>query len=126
MFCVLIFFFEVTRAIIAFEPITKDVESVAKGGVYYHAAIAIQRYFVFLLKLGGYLFGASAALGLIGFFTFKEIQGDIMFTIFLIICLILFLIFAQRTLTPDMEKLIVQKRRQQIEDELLHSHKKYS
>jgi len=126
MIAILIFFFEVTRMIITIEPFIKGIISVSEGGTYYHASITIQRYFAFLLRFGGILFGGSTILGIIGFYTFKQIQGDIMFSIFLITCLILLLIIAQRTLTPDMEKLIIQKKRRQIEEELSQSHKKFS
>ena len=126
MFAILIFFFEVTRTIIVIEPFTKDITSVSEGGVYYHAAITIQRYFGFLLRFGGILFGGSTVLGIIGWFAIKPIQGDIIFSIFLIISLILLLVIAQRTLTPDMQKFIVQKRRRQIEEDLEKSHTKFS
>ena len=126
MIALLIFFFEVTRMIIVIEPITKGITSISHGGAYYHATITLQRYFVFLLKFGGFLFGASTFLGVLGWFVLKPIQGDIMFSIFLIVNLILLMIIAQRTLTPDMEKFIIEKKRRKIEEELTQSHSKYS
>jgi hypothetical protein len=126
MMAVLIFFFEVTRMIIVIEPFTKGITSISEGGVYYHSAITIRRYFAFLLKFGGILFGGSTVIGIVGWFTFKQIQGDIIFSIFLIASLVLILVITQRTLTPDMQKFIIQKRKQQIEDELTKSHTKFS
>ncbi|MHA1124207.1 MAG: hypothetical protein ACTSO7_00875 [Candidatus Heimdallarchaeota archaeon] len=126
MFAVLIFFFEITRMIITMEPFVKGITSVSEGGTYYHATITIRRYFAFLLRFGGFLFGVSTISAIIGWYAIKPIQGDIIFSIFLIAGLVILLIIAQRTLTPDMEKLILQKKRQQLEDDLSSSHKKFS
>ena len=126
LFVVLILYYEVTRVIQIIDPIIEDVVSIAKGGAYYHASVAMNRYTKFLLRFAGILFGISLVFGIIGRYVFVYLQSDIIFSIFLITSLILLIITSRKTLTPDIEKLLLEQRRRELDEKLAKSHSKYS
>lgn len=126
LFVVLIIYHEVTRTILIIQPLVKDIVSISEGGAYYHASVTISRYFKFLIRLGGILFGVSIILGVIGHYLFDFLQSDILFSIFIIVSLIVLLIISRRTLTPDIEQILLEKRREKMEEEMARSHSKYS
>ena len=126
MICVLIIYFEVTRIIQVLEPIVENIKSLPLGGAYYHSTVVINRYFKFLLKFGTYLFGISTIFVLLGKYVFNLIQGNILFSIFMIVFLIFIIIFSRMTLTPDLEKVLLEERKERLEKELAESHSKYS
>ncbi len=126
LFVVLIIYHEVTRIILIIDPLVEDVISISEGGVYYHASVTISRYFKFLLRLSGILFGLSIILSIIGYYLFEFLQSDILFAIFMIVSLIVLLIISRKTLTPDIEQILLKKKREQMEEEFAKSHSKYS
>jgi len=126
LFVVLIIYHEVTRTILTIQPLLDGIESIAEGGAYYHASVTISRYFKFLLRFSGVLFGTSLFFGIIGYYLFRFLQSDILFSIFMIVSLIVLLIISRRTLTPDIKELILEKKREKMEEEMAKSHSKYS
>jgi len=122
----LIIYFETTRILLIIHPLLLKVESIAKGGAYYHANVFLGRYFRYLLKFSGLLIGSSFVLGVIGWYVFEPLQSDILFSLFMIVCLIMLIILSRKTLTPDVEKIILQEERDRLEEELAKSHSRYS
>ena len=126
LFVVLIIYHEVTRIILIIDPLVEGVVSISEGGGYYHASVTISRYFKFLLRLSGILFSLSIILSIVGYYLFEFLQSDILFSIFMIVSLIVLLIISRRTLTPDIEKILLEKRREKMEEEMAKSHSKFS
>jgi len=126
LFVVLIIYHEVTKTILIIQPLVEGTVSISEGGVYYHASVTISRYFKFLLRLSGILFSVSIVLSIIGYYLFEFLQSDILFSIFMIVSLIVLLIISRKTLTPDIEQILLQKRREKMEEEMAKSHSKYS
>ncbi|NHJ03244.1 MAG: hypothetical protein EAX90_00305 [Candidatus Heimdallarchaeota archaeon] len=126
LFVVLIIYFEVTRVVQLIEPILEGVISISESGAYYHATVAINRYTKFILRLAGILFSISLVFGITGRYIFDYLQSDIFFSIFMIISFILLIVISRKTLTPDIEKLLREQRRQELDDRLAKSHSKYS
>lgn len=126
LFVVLIIYHEVTRIILIIDPLVENVISISEGGVYYHASVTISRYFKFLLRLSGILFSLSTILSIIGYYLFEFLQSDILFSIFMIVSLTVLLIISRRTLTPDIEQILLEQRREKMEEEMAKSHSKFS
>ncbi len=122
----LIIYYEITRILLIIHPLLKNIESIAKGGAYYHANVFLGRYFRYFLKFSGLLIGSSFVLGVLGWYVFEPLQSDIIFSVFMIICLITLIIVSRKTLTPDIEKIILEEERERLEDNLARSHSKYS
>ena len=123
---ILIIYYEITNTLLKVEPMLKDVVSIAKSGAYYHANVFLGRYMRFLLRYTGSLLGISLVVGIFGRYVLTLIQGDILFSIFMILALIIILIITRKTLTLDMQKLIVKESHKKREEELAHSHSKFS
>ena len=126
MISVLIIYFEVVRMLIIFDPLMKDIESISTGGAYYHANVVLKRYFVFLMKFAGVLFGASVSLGTIAFYLIDYLPSDILFSIFMMVCLTLIVILSRRTLTPDIKEIILEKQKEKMQRKLQRDHSRYS
>jgi hypothetical protein len=123
---VLIIYFEVTWTIQMMQPILQDVKSTEEGGTYYHANVMLGRYLKFLLLFTGIITGISIVSGIIGWYVIEPLQSDIIFAIFMIICLALIIILARLTLTPDIEKLLLEEQRKEMEKRFAESHARYS
>lgn len=126
MIIVLIIYAEVTRTIILIEPILEDIVSISEEGSFYHASVTISRYFQFMLRFIGILVGSSLLLGVFGWYLFTAIQGDIIFSIFILIGIIVLLIISRKTLTPDIKKILLEKERKKIEDKMAQDYSKYA
>jgi len=126
MISILIIYFEVVRMLIIFDPLMKDIESISTGGAYYHANVVLGRYFKFLLKFAGVLFGTSVSLGTIAFYLIDYLPSDILFSIFMMICLALVVILSRRTLTPDIKEIILEKEKEKLQRKLQRDHSRYS
>ena len=123
---VLILYFEIIKTLILIEPLLKDVISIKEGGAYYHASVLIERYLTFLLRFGGLLFASSLTLSVIGWYVIDLMQSDILFSIFMIIGFITLIILSQKTLTPDLKRILIEERKERYERELAESHSKFS
>lgn len=122
----LLIYYETTRIILLIHPLLDNVKTIAKGGAYYHANVFLKRYFRYFLKFSGLLIGSSFALGVIGWYTFEPLQSDIIFSIFIIICVITLIIISRITLTPDIEKILIHEAKDKIEEELVKSYSRYA
>ncbi|MFW9921703.1 MAG: hypothetical protein ACFFDW_00245 [Candidatus Thorarchaeota archaeon] len=123
---VLIIYLEVTSTIIAIDPLLKDVEANIEGGAHYHASVVFGRYFKFLLRFSGILFASSLILGVVGWYAIEALQGDILFSIFILVSLVLLIVIIQKTLTPDLKEVLVEERRRRMEMDFADSYSKYS
>lgn len=123
---VLIIYFEITKMLQKIEPMLVDIKSIAKGGAYYHANVFLKRYLRFVLLSSSILVGSSVLLGIFGMYVITLIQGDIIFSIFIIIVTILTFIITKQTLTLDMKKLIAKQAKKKQEEELAKTHSKYA
>lgn len=126
MMSILIIYFEVTRMIQLIRPLLKNVKSISRGGAYYHAGVFLDRYFRFLLKFCGFLIGFSITFGVLGWYIFEPLPSDILFSIFFILCLIMLILISRRTLTKDIQKILIKEERDRMEYELAKSHSRYS
>ncbi|NHJ49533.1 MAG: hypothetical protein FK733_17215 [Asgard group archaeon] len=123
---ILVIYFEIITTLHKVRLMLFNVESIAEGGAYYHANIYLTRYFKYLLKFGGLILGSSLVLGVVGWYLFLVLQGDIVFSIFMIICLGILILFSRRTLTADVKKLIIEEKREKLEEDMAKSHSRYS
>jgi hypothetical protein len=123
---ILVIYFEIISTMHKVRLMLYNVESIAEGGAYYHANIFLARYFRYLLKFGGLILGSSIVLGIIGWYLFLILQGDIVFSIFMIVCLGILILFSRRTLTADVKKLIIEEKREELDKEMVKSHSRYS
>lgn len=123
---ILMIYFEITSTLQKIEPMLEDVKSIAKGGAYYHADVYLKRYTRFLLLYSSLMLGTSIIIGIFGRFVLTLIQGDILFSIFMITTMICIFIVVRRTLTLDMKKLIAKEAQKRREEELAKSHSKYA
>ncbi|MBD3189407.1 MAG: hypothetical protein GF308_02125 [Candidatus Heimdallarchaeota archaeon] len=126
MMIVLIIYFEVTRTIIFIEPLLEGVKSISTEGSFYHASVTIDRYFHFMLRFIGILVGSSLFLGVIGWYVFTAIQGDIIFSIFLVISIIVLLVVSRKTLTPDIKKILLERERKKMEERMAQEYSRYA
>jgi hypothetical protein len=122
----LLIYYEVTTTLHKIRLLLHNVKSIATGGAFYHANVFLDRYFKFLLKFGGIILGSSLVLGVIGWYLFSVLPGDIVFSVFMIICLMIVFLFSRRTLTPDVQKLILEEKQEQIDKDLAKKHSRYS
>ncbi|NHJ38618.1 MAG: hypothetical protein FK731_01200 [Asgard group archaeon] len=107
---VLVIYYEVTSMMHKIRILLINVKSIAEGGAYYHSNVYLSRYFKYLLKFAGLILSSSLVLGVIGWYLFQPLQGDIFFSIFMIVCLVMVVIFSRRTLTLDMQKLLIDEK----------------
>ncbi|NPD90729.1 MAG: hypothetical protein HGN29_18620, partial [Asgard group archaeon] len=126
MMSVLIVYFEVTRMIQLIRPLLKNIKSISRGGAYYHAGVFLDRYFRFLLKFCGFLIGFSITFGVLGWYVFEPLPSDILFSIFFILCLVMLILISRRTITKDIQKILIEEERDRREHELAKSHSRYS
>lgn len=126
MMSVLIIYFEVTRMIQLIRPLLINVKSISKGGAYYHVGVFIDRYFRFLLKFCGFLVGFSITFGVLGWYIFEPLPSDILFSIFFILCLVMLILISRRTITKDIQKILIKEEHDRMETELTKSHSRYS
>ncbi len=126
MMSVLIIYFEVTRMIQLIRPLLSNIKSISRGGAYYHAGVFIDRYFRFLLKFCGFLVGFSITFGVLGWYIFEPLPSDILFSIFFILCLVMLILISRRTITKDIQKILIKEERDRMENELAKSHSRYS
>ncbi|HUT79908.1 MAG TPA: hypothetical protein VMZ29_01800 [Candidatus Bathyarchaeia archaeon] len=122
----LIIYFEVTRVLQLISPILANVESIASGGAYYHANVYLKRYIVFLLKYSGIILGSTLCFGILGRYVFVLIQGDILFSIFIIVCLILVMILSRRVITLDIKKILIKEQKERMEEDLAKTYSRYN
>jgi hypothetical protein len=123
---ILVIYYEITSMLHKIRILLINVKSIAEGGAYYHANVFLGRYFKYLLKFAGLILASSLVLGVIGWYLYQPLQGDILFSIFMIICLVMIVIFSRKTLTPDIQKLIIKEKHEKIEKDLERSHSRYS
>jgi len=123
---VLIIYFEVTRMIQIIRPLLTNIKSISRGGAYYHAGVFLDRYFRFLLKFCGILVGFSISFGVLGWYIVEPLPSDILFSIFFIICLAMLILLSRRTLTKDIQKILIEEERDRMETELAKSYSRYS
>ncbi|MCK5047310.1 MAG: hypothetical protein KAS22_12065 [Candidatus Heimdallarchaeota archaeon] len=126
MMSALIIYFEVTRMIQLVRPLLSNVKSISRGGAYYHAGVFLDRYFRFLLKFCGFLVGFSITFGVLGWYIFEPLPSDILFSIFFILSLAMLILISRRTITKDIQKIIIKEERDRMEHELAKSHSRYS
>jgi len=126
MMSVLIIYFEVTRMIQLIRPLLTNIKSISRGGAYYHAGVFLDRYFRFLLKFCGFLVGLSIIFGVLGWYIFEPLPSDILFSIFFILCLVMLILISRRTITKDIQKILIKEERDRMENELAKSHSRYS
>ncbi len=126
MMSVLIIYFEVTRMIQLIRPLLTNVKSISRGGAYYHAGVFLDRYFRFLLKFCGFLVGLSIIFGVLGWYVFEPLPSDILFSIFFILCLVMLILISRRTITKDIQRILIEEERDRMEFELAKSHSRYS
>ena len=126
MMSVLIIYFEVTRMIQLIRPLLTNIKSISRGGAYYHAGVFLDRYFRFLLKFCGFLVGLSIIFGVLGWYIFEPLPSDILFSIFFILCLVMLLLISRRTITKDIQRILIEEERDRMEYELAKSHSRYS
>ncbi len=126
LMAVLIIYFEITRMIQIIRPLLTNIKSISRGGAYYHAGVFLDRYFRFLLKFCGFLIGFSITFGVLGWYIFEPLPSDFLFSIFFIICLAMLILLSRRTLTKDVQKILIEEERDRMETELAKSYSKYS
>lgn len=126
MMSVLIIYFEVTRMIQLIRPLLTNIKSISRGGAYYHAGVFLDRYFRFLLKFCGFLVGLSIIFGVLGWYIFEPLPSDILFSIFFILCLVMLILISRRTITKDIQRILIEEERDRMEYELAKSHSRYS
>ncbi|MHA1221396.1 MAG: hypothetical protein ACTSQB_06655, partial [Candidatus Heimdallarchaeota archaeon] len=122
----LIIYYEIIRVIHVIEPMLKGVESIAEGGAYYHANVYLTRYFKFLLKFTGLLLGTALMFGVIGRYALQPIQGDIVFSIFVVVYLVLIIIISRRALTPDIQAILIKEQRDRLEEDLARNQSRFA
>ncbi|MBK5113452.1 MAG: hypothetical protein KGD59_05880 [Candidatus Heimdallarchaeota archaeon] len=123
---VLVIYFEVTRMIQLTRPLLQNIKSISRGGAYYHVGVFLERYFRFLLKFCGFLVGFSITFGVLGWYIFEPLPSDILFSIFFILCLAMIIMISRRTITKDIQKILIEEERDRMEYELAISHSRYS
>lgn len=123
---ILFIYYEVTSMLHKIRILLLNVKSIAEGGAYYHSNVFLGRYFKYLLKFAGLLLGSSLVLGVIGWYLFQPLQGDIFFSIFMIVCLVMIVIFSRKTLTLDIQEILIDEKRERIEKDLEKSHSRFS
>ncbi|MBN1328877.1 MAG: hypothetical protein JXA54_05330 [Candidatus Heimdallarchaeota archaeon] len=121
-----VIYFEITRVLQLISPLLANVQSIANGGAYYHANVYLKRYIIFLLKYSGIILGFTMFIGILGRYVFVLIQGDILFSIFIIVCLILVLILSRRVITLDIQKILIKEQKERMEEDLSKTYSKYS
>ncbi|NHK31471.1 MAG: hypothetical protein FK730_08980 [Asgard group archaeon] len=123
---ILVVYYEITSMLHKIRILLINVKSIAEGGAYYHTNVFLGRYFKNLLKFAGLILATSLILGVVGWYLFQPLQGDILFSIFMIICLVMIVLFSRKTLTPDIQKLMIEEQRDRIEKDLEKSHSRFS
>jgi hypothetical protein len=126
LFTITIIYFEITQIIIHFSSLIEGARVHPKGDIYYHASIVLNRYFHFILQFSLILGAVSLFAGLIGYFVIEPLSSAFIFGLFVIFLIIGTMLVIRRILTPQMEKILLEKERQKREKELLNSHSRFS
>ncbi|MEA2069847.1 MAG: hypothetical protein U9O98_01000 [Asgard group archaeon] len=126
MMIILLMYYEITNTIQKVAKTVKDVESISESGTYYHANVLLKRYFMYLGRFVLLVTGISIMLGVLGNLVFNNLQGDIIFSIVIIISMIFLIIYAQKILTPDLEAILKEKQLKEIDKKMAEQYSKYS